>query len=243
MNTSLLLLRLHKILKALQNPITLGALLKNRTLAASEHNKVLKLPLSTIVDVGANKGQFSLAMRSQSNARIYAFEPLSKAAETCRRNFADDNNFVLFEAAIGDSLGSQVIHVSASSDSSSLLSIGAAQIDNFPGTHEVAQEMVKVGPLSHFIAHDELEKCCLLKLDVQGFELQALKGCSDYFDKIQYVYCECSFVELYEGQALISEVVSYLNQHSFGLTGVYNLQTAKDGSCLQADFLFSKPGK
>ena len=240
MNLSLFSLRSRKILKALQSPVALRALLRNKTLAASEHAAVLRLPLSTIVDVGANKGQFSLAMRSQSNASIYAFEPLSKAAEICRKNFANDNNFVLFEAAIGDSLGSQMIHVSASDDSSSLLSIGTAQTDNFPGTYEVGQEMVTVGPLSHFITHEKLDKRCLLKLDVQGFELQALKGCSDYFDKFHYVYCECSFVELYEGQALISEVVSYLKQHFFDLTGVYNLQTAKDGSCLQADFLFSK---
>lgn len=82
-----------------------------------------------------------------------------------------------------------------------------------------------------------------MKLDVQGFELEALRGCENMLDRFRYVYCECSFVELYEGQALAHEIIDYLSQHKFKLTGVYNMTYDKRGIAVQADFLFSRHSK
>ncbi|MGH9448085.1 MAG: FkbM family methyltransferase [Terriglobia bacterium] len=48
----------------------------------------------------------------------------------------------------------------------------------------------------------------LFKLNVQGHELEALKACEDLLDRFAYVYVECSFMELYKGQALADEVIA-----------------------------------
>jgi hypothetical protein len=56
----------------------------------------------------------------------------------------------------------------------------------------------------------------LLKIDVQGSELQVLQGRRPALDLIDEVYCECSFVELYEGQALADEVICHLRDRGFG---------------------------
>ena len=61
---------------------------------------------------------------------------------------------------------------------------------------------VKVKPLDHILTPDELKKTTLLKIDVQGFEIEVLKGCNALINKISYIYVECSFLELYQGQAL-----------------------------------------
>lgn len=79
----------------------------------------------------------------------------------------------------------------------------------------------------------------MLKLDVQGFELQALEGCKSLIGNFDYVYCECSFVELYKNQKLAGEVVEYLSRLGFGLMGVYNPMYDRDGNCIQADLMFS----
>ncbi len=75
---------------------------------------------------------------------------------------------------------------------------------------------------------------------MQGFELEALRGCESLFGCFRYVYCECSFVELYDGQALAHEVIDYLSQHGFKLAGVYNMTYDKQGIAIQADFLFNR---
>jgi len=74
---------------------------------------------------------------------------------------------------------------------------------------------------------------------VQGFELEALRGCADLLECFAYVYAECSFVELYTGQALAHEVIDWLARHCFILTGLYNISYDKNGKAIQGDFLFT----
>ena len=57
--------------------------------------------------------------------------------------------------------------------------------------------------------------------------------------RFSHVYIECSFVELYAGQALAAEVIDHLSDHGFDLRGVYNVQYDPQGWALQADLLFA----
>ena len=91
------------------------------------------------------------------------------------------------------------------------------------------------------IGAGDLRGRCLLKLDVQGFELSALRGCSELLPRFAHVYVEASFVELYEGQALASQVVGHLFAEGFNLTCVANPTRGKSRKPIQADFLFSRP--
>ena len=83
----------------------------------------------------------------------------------------------------------------------------------------------------------------LLKVDVQGYELDVLIGSEDILDKFSYLYIECSFVELYEGQALAGEIISWLNQREFALSSIHNIYYEKDGNAVQGDFLFTNLSK
>ena len=80
----------------------------------------------------------------------------------------------------------------------------------------------------------------MFKLDVQGFELEALRGCESLLGRFEHVYCECSFVPLYEGQALADEVIAWLRERGLRLVGVYNLACDREGQAVQADFLFER---
>lgn len=102
----------------------------------------------------------------------------------------------------------------------------------------VATETIQVSLLSQFLAPQDIESPALLKLDVQGYELEALKGCEDLLNRFTYVYVECSFVELYKGQALADEVIAWLRDRGFPLRGCYNMAYDWRGQAVQADFLF-----
>jgi len=80
----------------------------------------------------------------------------------------------------------------------------------------------------------------MLKIDVQGFELQALRGCEELLDCFTYIYVECSFTELYEGQALADEIIEWLRKRNFVLKGIYNPYYDANGVAIQGDFLFAK---
>ena len=140
--------------------------------------------------------------------------------------------------AIGATAGSAAMHVAAEDDSSSLLPITTLQQSLFSGTHEVATETVQVECLATCIAEADLKSPALLKIDVQGFELPVLEGCLTLLPNFSHIYVECSFVELYAGQALANDVVRWLGDNNFGLSGVYNASYCPSGTAVQADLLF-----
>src|SRR5690606_18103140 len=80
----------------------------------------------------------------------------------------------------------------------------------------------------------------LLKLDVQGFELEALAGCEEILERFDWVYAECSFVELYVGQGLVDEVIAWIRERDFVIRGIYNVVKDSAGWAIQADCLFQR---
>ena len=90
------------------------------------------------------------------------------------------------------------------------------------------------------LANVHVPPASLLKIDVQGFEMAVLEGCKERLREFSYLYIECSFVELYKGQALANEVIDYLSDHHYLLQGVYNTSYDRNGKAIQADFLFGR---
>ena len=78
---------------------------------------------------------------------------------------------------------------------------------------------VSIGPLAAFLSDEEIADPALLKIDVQGAEIEVLAGCEGLLGRFRYVYVELSLVELYEGQPPCHEVMRYLAQKNFRLCG------------------------
>lgn len=243
MTLTLLMTRLDKLFQVLCSGRLLQALVRYGVLAGAEHRHILGREFETVVDIGANRGQFALAARRWApNARVFSFEPLPGPAQMFRSVFAGDQRVSLHEVAIGPQAAQCEMHVSARDDSSSLLPITGAQSEMFPGTAEVSTTMVQVAPLETFIGAEQICAPAMLKLDVQGFEYEALRGCESLLRKFDLVYCECSFVELYSGQRLAADVIEWLSERGFRIKGMFNLAYDGQGQAIQGDFLFWRGG-
>jgi len=183
--------------------------LRHGVAAAVEHEgAALDHSYRTVVDVGANRGQFLLvAARRFPDAALIAFEPLPGPREVLRRVMPRRRPVRLFEEALSDRAGTATFHVSRADDSSSLLPIAAAQVATFPGTEEVAQLTVRTVRLDEVLTRDDLEPPVLLKIDAQGGELAVIEGASGVLAAINTILVECSFAELYEGQPTADAVI------------------------------------
>jgi len=235
------LFKLFKLLKILQSSNYISALFKGVAASVEQADFLNTYTWKTIVDIGANRGQFSLAARQcQPDAKIFSFEPLLKPAETFRRVFSNDDKTILFPYAIGTEKKTSIIHLSSRDDSSSLLPITDTQKDLFPGTAECGVTEINVVPLDEILKLKDIKKSALLKLDVQGYELEALMGSESFLQQFDHIYVECSFIELYKGQALVHDIIDYLSENDFYMGGIYNLSYDKQGVAIQGDFLFIK---
>jgi FkbM family methyltransferase len=232
----------RKFLGILQNVRLTQAMIKGCA-AATEHQNVLRyLPIYFLIDIGANRGQFALIARKNfPTIPIYSFEPLSEPAQIFKHVFANDPNTHLIECAIGRQKSTNTIHITRDDDSSSLLPITATQSGLFPGSQEKTTRQVQVLPLEEALGGVEIPQNSLMKIDVQGYELEVLQGCEDLLEKFTYLYIECSYIELYQGQALAHQVIDWLSQRNFILKGVYNTYYDKSGLAIQSDLLFARP--
>lgn len=234
--------RLRKAAKAMSHSTTRRAL-RYRVAPTYEHEKLLRGlgRLETIIDVGANSGQFTLLSRLvHPSAKIIAFEPMVDAAERFEKIFSGDSRVTLHRVALGAECADSEIHLSAKRDSSSLMP-QAAQADYFPQTKEIGTEKIQVAPLSTCVTENDLVGPVLMKIDVQGFEGDVLRGSADLLKQIDWVYCEASFVELYQDQPLAGDIIAFLATNNFALASVVvDDFMVFDGRAVQADFLFQR---
>jgi FkbM family methyltransferase len=241
MNGELLKLRLAKLWASLTRPSYWGALFSGVAPAVEHRAVLLPLRVDGILDVGANRGQFTLACRlAQPGVPVVAFEPIPKEAATFRNVHGARREVVLLETALGETKGEATLHLSKSADSSSLLPIGKKQTELFENTVEVGTLTVPVQRLDDLGEYWVGRTRQLLKLDVQGFELNVLRGAVETLKTCAYVYAECSEVALYDGQALRVEVEAFLKANGFTLQQRCNEQMDR-GELIQADYLFSRP--
>jgi FkbM family methyltransferase len=210
------------------------------TAASMEHLAALRrLDVKTCIDVGANKGQFSVLCRDLfPGAAIIAFEPLPDVARQCARALGGEHVQV-YVHALGAQDSRSHFYVTERSDSSSLLMPGAAQ-ERAYGSRVAESMNVEVRRLDRVLTPAQIAGPALMKLDVQGAELDVLEGCGALLRNIDYIYLEGSFVELYEGQPLIADIVAFLHGQGFAFRGVYNTSYTRDYGTTQADFLFER---
>ena len=213
-----------------------------RGVAAAIEHQIVPLPteIRTVIDVGSHRGQFAvLALERFPYARILCFEPLPGPRKTLLSVLENDRDRVkVLPYAAGVEGRSEMMHVSRADDSSSLLPIGHRYVTAFPGTE--AKDMAPIEAVRLDEVVESVEQPCLMKVDVQGYELEVLQGAEGLLPKVGYLLIECSFTELYVGQALAAQVVAHLDQCNYQLSGVYGLKRDRAGRCLHADFLFER---
>ena len=229
----------HKLLLLLADP-SYRAGLRLRAPASVEHRGVaFEHEFSSVLDVGANRGQFAIfALRRFPGADLFSFEPYPEAFAALAKLVGVRPNVHLFELALSSTKGPRDLHVSGLDHSSSLLPITRRLTDEFTGTAEAATVQVASARLDETVSPEQLRRPVLLKLDVQGFELEALRGAEALLSNIDEILIELSFVEFYAGQPLSGEVIAHLDARDFRLAGVYGVMRGRAGECLQADFHF-----
>lgn len=199
--------------------------------------------VTTILDVGANSGQYASGLRAAGfEGRIASFEPTSEAFSQLERMANADPLWESRRCALGDSDGTVTINIAGNAgESSSVLPMLRTHQDAYPPANYVGTEEVPIYRLDS-VAPEILgaTDVVFLKLDVQGFEKQVLAGSSATVkDRCVGLQLELSFVPLYEGGMLIREALEIAESLGFTLTGVSpNFVDMRNGRTLQADGIF-----
>jgi FkbM family methyltransferase len=197
--------------------------------------------LATIIDVGANAGQFCIAAsRTFAAAKIFSFEPNPASFEQLTRTTASTPSISCRQLAIGDADGEISLRINSHSHSSSVLPLAESHKSAFPSAREVGEVQVPIRTLDGLFSA-EIEHRSLLKVDVQGYEMAVLKGAADLLKKLDYVVLEVSFAPLYEGEATFDEICEEMRRAGMRLQAPVGwLRDPKTGKFIQMDALFCR---
>ena len=179
------------------------------------------------VDGGAHDGQVARRFLDRyPNLEVHAFEPNSDLLPALRTSLAQSSGKV-HQAAIGATCGQMPMHINRSPMTSSLLprsDIGKRYFDAVTQTEETRD--VPVVTLDAWSEQERIERVDILKLDLQGYELEALRGARQLLSRgVACVFTEISFIPLYEGSALFSDIDVFMRRNGYRLLNLYNLST------------------
>ena len=190
----------------------------------------------TLIDVGSNKGQFSLMARKFfPNIMIHSFEPQIEILNL-QKKVLGTNNINYYNFALGREKKELELYITKRKDSSSVLRPILSNNNNYIINEK---KKISVKKLDELLDFKSIEKPSIIKLDVQGYELEVLKGSENTLDYIDYVIAEISSTEIYENQTQADELIKFLESKSFEIKDRCNLSRVED-KLFQEDVLFCK---
>ncbi len=198
----------------------------------------INLARPIFIDGGAHNGSTILKIRDEGflDSKIIAFEPIPEIAESIYT--FKDKDVVVITKALGEKNETVDFNVNKRAVTSSILEPDMVK-KYHPGVADLSQKIsVQSVRLDSLVSNNTIPSPDIIKLDLQGYELFALRGSQGVLSKVKMILTEVEFVSLYKDQPLFCDVSEFLKQNNFSLFNLYSLGTHDDGQLVAGDALF-----
>jgi FkbM family methyltransferase len=199
---------------------------------ALSHLADLNFQPRQVFDVGAYQGEFAeCCLKIWPNTHVACFEALEHKVAELQQQASRNPKIQVFPGLLGSETREKVALHQAETASSILVE----QIpQNFPVTHYPMRTVDQ-------IVEEHFAGCSpdLLKLDVQGYELEVLKGAEKSLPGMQAILAELSLLDIHQNVPLLADVITWLNDRDWVAYDICGLiHRPLDRALWQADFMF-----
>jgi FkbM family methyltransferase len=205
-----------------------------------------RLPINTIVDVGANRGQFAAeALTFFPRAHVISFEPQPSAFHVLDQLAASRRGqLTSVNLALGDKEGVARMQVHVDWDfSSSLLATTPLAHQLYPYQQQQTTIDIRLTTLDRYFETSplRLEPDILVKIDAQGYDDRVIRGGRSVFSRARACIVEINLDQLYEQQGSFKEIFALLDEFGFRYVGNLDQTYATDGHVVFIDAVFLHP--
>lgn len=186
-----------------------------------------------ILDIGAAKGYWSemVQYRFFPHADYYLIDPLAESEENLQKLSQRSRRFNYILCAVGSKPGVVKMSIGQDRDASSLLP--------FPGDH--ATRDVPVETIDGLLAQGRVPPPDLVKIDVQGFELEVLAGAARLFETTEVFIIEVNLFEFMPGTPLADRVIAHMASKGYRVYDIAGeLRRPIQNDLAQMDIVFVK---
>ena len=180
-----------------------------------------KLDIEKIVDIGAHKGEFlEIMLKIEKINSFYAFEPQKNIFNKLNEKFSDNQKVNLFNYAMDKEISFKKLKINKLSMASSLAEINEKSLylkvknfltfskSNFEDEYDI--QTITVDKTFENIS---LKKA-LLKIDVEGFEINVIEGSKMKLKEIPFVLLENQFGNHYKNNNF-DDIIKLLLKQNF----------------------------
>jgi FkbM family methyltransferase len=193
----------------------------------------------TIVDGGANVGDWTrLCRRVFPQAKILMVEAQPEHRQALAALCATDPSHLRYASTLLGPRANTTATMYVTEDAGA--GTGSSVL---PENTDVPRRAVELPmtSLDALLAAQQLTPD-LIKLDVQGYEIEVLKGATTALRQAEFVLLELSFWPYNDGAPLLAESLAWMAQAGFRAFDVFDLARRRDAVLLQGDFLFVREG-
>jgi FkbM family methyltransferase len=166
--------------------------------------------INGVLHIGAHGGGEYGTYKSLSIEPIIFVEPQPNIFKQLKENVGD--GAICLNMALGNTIGE--IEMFTNDDdqngSSSILE-PKLHVEQYPHIKFTKKIKVSIDTIDNI----DIPKCNFINIDVQGYELEVLKGGKEYLNNVDYIMTEVNNAELYEGCALVQDLDEYLIPYGF----------------------------
>jgi FkbM family methyltransferase len=193
-----------------------------------------------IFDCGANIGFVSYQFYKRfRNSKIHGFEPnvvvFEKLVSFLKQ---ESDNFVFNNAGISDTNGSLDFYKNNNTGTSSFLEPNDFHLSHMARKYQKIE--VPIVSIGNYCVTNNIDEIGILKLDIEGFELKAMMGCSEFLknDKIDFVFTEVNFIPTYQDQPLLEDIIAYMRQYKYYPYNIYGINESDKRQSIITNILF-----
>lgn len=164
-----------------------------------------------IIHIGAHYGEEISEYIDNGIQDIILFEPLVENFDILSKKVKTLNaNIEGYQVALGSKKGDATMYVSDNEKQSSSVLKPKVHLTHHPHVKFPSTEEVEVHLLDDYNSNDYN----FINMDVQGYELEVLKGGTKTLEHVDYVYCEVNRDEVYENNAYVEELDEFLSDYN-----------------------------
>jgi FkbM family methyltransferase len=182
-----------------------------------------------ILDVGGADGVTAVKFHETfKSAKVYVFEPIEDNATGLKKNILPFKRITFFQKALGSEKKQTEIHITKRVTSSSLFPVNTAELrEDYMSSQLVPErkQKVELDRVDNIVQPGET--VLVMKLDVQGFELEVLKGAEKTLKHTKLVMAELQNHRLYEGAPMYYDIDAFLRKNNFTL--LQNVPSLREG--------------
>ena len=200
------------------------------------------LNIDTVIDIGANVGEFTFIFHELfPSSQIHAFEPIPECFNKLNNKVSGLENVITYKIGLGSQTRVMNLNKSSHDPASSFRVMSEFHKENYPHSAQSEQINVKVQRLDDILDFTNAEKNIFIKMDVQGFEDEVIKGGLVTFSKAKVIIVECSYRKLYNKEPMFHGIYELLTSLGFEFMGcLKQSENKKDETYLQGDCIFVK---